>query len=71
MLAIRLPVELEAHLEILSKKTGRSKTFYAREAIIEHLEDLEDIYLSEQRLIDNRAGNSRTYTLAEVEHDLQ
>lgn len=70
MLAIRLPSEIETRLEALAKATGRTKTFYAREAIIEYLDDLEDLYLSEQRLIDIRAGRSRTYTLDEVECDL-
>ncbi len=33
-------------LDSLAKQTGRTKTFYAREAILAHLEDLEDYYLS-------------------------
>jgi RHH-type rel operon transcriptional repressor/antitoxin RelB len=70
MLAIRLPYEIETRLEALALATGRTKTFYAREAILEHLDDLEDLYLSEQRLIANRAGKSKTYTLAEVEQSL-
>ena len=70
MLAIRLPAEVENHLEALAQATGRTKTFYVREAILEHLNDLEDLYLAERRLIDNRAGRSRTYTLEEVERDL-
>ena len=70
MLAIRLPADIEERLERLAKATGRTKTFYAREAILEHLDDLEDVYLAEQRLIDLREGRSRTYTLDEVERDL-
>lgn len=70
MLAIRLPVEIETRLAVLAKATGRSKTFYAREAILEHLDDLEDVYLAEQRLSANRAGKSQTYTFEEVERDL-
>ena len=50
MLALRLPKEIEDRLDALAKKTGRSKSFYAREAILQHLEDLEDIYLAEERL---------------------
>ncbi len=46
MLAIRLKPELEARLARLAKLTGRTKTFYAREAIEQHLEDLEDYYLA-------------------------
>jgi len=60
MLAIRLPPELEARLEKLAKATGRSKTYYAREAIEEHLANLEDIYLAEKRLEDMRAGRIKT-----------
>ena len=70
MLAIRLPAEIEERLTRLAQATGRTKTFYAREAILEYLGDLEDLYLAEQRLIDNQAGRSRTYTLEEVEREL-
>ena len=70
MLEIELPADVEERLDRLAKATGRTKTFYAREAILEHLDDLEDLYLAERRLIDNRAGNSRTYTLDEVERQL-
>lgn len=66
MLAIRLPAEVETRLEALAQATGRTKTFYAREAILEHLDDLEDLYLAEQRLIDIRAGRSQTVPLEEV-----
>lgn len=50
MLAVRLPNEIEKRLDALAKKTGRTKTYYVREAIIDHLEELEDIYLSLDRL---------------------
>ncbi|MGE0503049.1 MAG: TraY domain-containing protein [Rhizobiaceae bacterium] len=53
MLALRLPPDIERRLDDLARKTGRSKSFYAREAILEHLDDLEDIYLAEHRLRDN------------------
>ena len=66
MLAIRLPVEVESRLDALAKATGRTKTFYAREAILEYLDDLEDLYLAEQRLIDIRAGKTQTVPLDEV-----
>ena len=44
MLALRLPKDIEDRLDALAKKTGRTKSFYAREAILEHLDDLEDLY---------------------------
>ena len=66
MLAIRLPADVEARLDALAKATGRTKTFYAREAILEHLDDLEDLYLAERRLIDSRTGRSESLPLEEV-----
>jgi predicted transcriptional regulator len=39
MLALRLPPEIEARLAELAKRTGRTKSFYAREAILNHLDD--------------------------------
>jgi RHH-type rel operon transcriptional repressor/antitoxin RelB len=66
MLAIRLPAEVETRLGVLAQMTGRTKTFYAREAILEHLDDLEDLYLAEQRLLDIRSGKSQTVPLEEV-----
>ncbi|MDO9203861.1 DUF6290 family protein [Methylotenera sp.] len=71
MLAIRLPEDIENRLDVLAKATGRTKTFYAREAILEYLEDLEDLYLAEQRLADIQAGRSKTYTLDEVKSRLE
>ena len=49
MLALRLPQDIEKRLAALAKKTGRTKTFYAREAILRHLEDLEDYHLAHKR----------------------
>lgn len=58
MLAIRLDVEIEQRLEALAARTGRTKTFYAREAISAHLDDLEDFYLAEERMRDFRDGDA-------------
>ena len=68
--SLRLPEDISRRLDRLAERTGRSKTFYMLEAIREHIDDLEDLYLAEQRLVANRAGKSKTYTLAEVEQSL-
>ena len=68
--SLRLPEELKIRLDKLAKRTGRSKTFYMVEAISEKLEDLEDLYLAEQRTLALREGRSRTFTLDEVEQRL-
>ena len=70
MLAIRLPQSIEKRLDKLAKRTGRTKTFYAREAILRHLEDMEDVYKAERVLERVRAGKEKTYPLDEVARDL-
>ena len=50
MLALRLPPNIEKRLAVLAKTTGRTRSFYAREAILRHIEDLEDYYLARHRL---------------------
>lgn len=66
MLAIELPADIEARLERLARKTGRSKADYVREAVMEHLDDLEDLYLAEKRLEDVQAGRTQTVPIEEV-----
>lgn len=67
MLAIRLPEDIEARLTNLAKRTGRSKTFYAREAILEYLEDMEDLYLAERVARRLDSGEELAHPLEEVE----
>lgn len=67
MLAVKLPEEMETRLNNLAKETGRTKTYYVRQLIEEHIDELEDIYLAEKRLEDVRSGKSQTYSLEEVE----
>jgi RHH-type transcriptional regulator, rel operon repressor / antitoxin RelB len=66
MLAIRLSDKLEKRLDRLAKRTGRTKTYYAREAILQHLDELEDIYLAEKRLENIRAARTKTIPLEKV-----
>jgi RHH-type rel operon transcriptional repressor/antitoxin RelB len=56
-LSVRLPEDVEARLDALARKTGRTKTFYVREAVLEHLEDLEDYFLAVERM-QNPEGDS-------------
>jgi RHH-type rel operon transcriptional repressor/antitoxin RelB len=66
MLALRLPAEIEKRLDALARKTGRSKSFYAREAILRHLEDLEDYHLARRRL----ARKAKRVSLEDLEREL-
>jgi len=65
-ISLRLPAEIEARLDRLAELTGRSKTYYAIEAISRHLDDLEDLYVAEHRMNEIRAGRSETIGLDEV-----
>ena len=66
MLAIRLPQSIEKRLEKLARRTGRTKTYYVREAILEHLQDIEDLYLAEGTLERIRSGKEQTIPLKNV-----
>jgi RHH-type rel operon transcriptional repressor/antitoxin RelB len=66
MLALRLSPEIEARLDSLARNTGRTKSFYAREAILEHLADLEISYLALKRL----KNPGKTYSAEEVKRAL-
>ena len=70
MLAIRLPEEIEARLDALAKATGRTKTYYAREAILVHLEDLEDAYMAEEAYLRFKANGEKGIPLEEIERRL-
>jgi RHH-type rel operon transcriptional repressor/antitoxin RelB len=67
MLALRLPPELEKRLGALAKKTGRTKSYYAREAILRQIEDIEDDYLARRRL----AKGGPRVTLETLERQLK
>lgn len=66
MLAIRLPEEIEARLTELAAKIGRTKTFYVREAILQHLGEMEDKYLATNRL----ENSGKRWTLEESEQEV-
>lgn len=65
--SLRLPDDIGRRLNALAERTGRSKTFYILEAVREHLDDLEDRHIAEQRLVDIRSGHSRVVSSEEVE----
>lgn len=54
MLTVRLPRKLESRLNRLSKRTGRAKSFYAKKAISEFLDEQEDYLIAVSRLEENR-----------------
>lgn len=61
--SLRLPTELVERLSHLAETTGRSRTYYMQEAIKQHIDDLEELYLAEQALLNVRAGKEDTIPL--------
>ncbi len=58
MLAIRLDKELEKELDLLAKSRGSNKSAVVREAIIQYLEDNEDLQLAKESLSKMRSTKS-------------
>jgi RHH-type rel operon transcriptional repressor/antitoxin RelB len=50
MLSIRLNADIEQRLNSLALQTGRTKTFYTKEAIMAYINDMEDYYIASERL---------------------
>ena len=65
MLSVRLAPEIMERLELLAHKTGRTKRFCAREAILRYLEDMEDTFIAIERL----ETPAKRWTLAELENE--
>ncbi len=68
MLALRLPKDIEERLEFMAKKTGRTKSLFAREAIIENIEALEDYYLAKTAIEED---DGTRISLEEIEAKIQ
>lgn len=66
MIAVRVPEEIETRLDRLAQLTGRTKTYYVREAIEYHLDDLEEAYLAEKVLEKVRSGREKLIPLEDV-----
>jgi len=55
-MTIRVPEKLGKKLAALSKQTGRTKSFYVRQALDHDFEDMEDVYLADQSRAEIMAG---------------
>lgn len=71
MIGVRLSDDIEKRLDALAKATGRTKSYYVREALLEHLDDMEDAYLAEATLERVRRGDERILGSEEFWRDLE
>ena len=67
---VRLPEATYNRLQALAARTGSSVTLHIREAIEQHVEDLEDAHAAEMALIEHRRSGERTLSLDELERYL-
>jgi RHH-type rel operon transcriptional repressor/antitoxin RelB len=68
--SLRIPPSVSERLNDLVKKTGRSKTYFIREALLEHLDELEDIYAAEAIMAQVKSGEEVISSLDDVERRL-
>ena len=68
--ALRLPEDLANRYDRLAKSTGRTKTFYMKEALAAEIDRLEYEYGLMKKVEDYRAGRLETVTLDELEESL-
>lgn len=66
VMSVRLPEELKERLKALAASTGRSEAFYVREAIVEHLAELEYAYTLRDEVEAYRRGESKARPAVEV-----
>ena len=66
-LNIRLDEELDRRLEALAARTGRSKAFYAGEAIEGFLDDWEDYFVAKDSLAEFRESNEPAIDVDDVD----
>lgn len=66
MLALQLPADIEKRLDDVARKTGRSKSDYIQDILVEHLDDLLDLQVAEERLRELQKGEAGTRSLGDV-----
>ena len=71
MLSIRIPKEIDARLERLADEAGQTKNDYASKAILERIEQIEDLHSAEQVLDRLRNGEERVVSSEEMWRELE
>jgi RHH-type rel operon transcriptional repressor/antitoxin RelB len=69
-IAFRPTAEQEARLDALARRTGRSKSFYLKEALDRYLDELEDIYWSHTVVADWESEGWPTRPLQALKDEL-
>ena len=65
---VRFDTEIIQRLNELAKRTGRTRSYYIKEAVEESLVDMELLYLAQSRSEEIRKGKSKTISLEELKN---
>lgn len=68
--SIRLDKALDSRLDRLARLTGRTKSYYLRQAVVDQIDDLEDLYLAQKVSRRVAEGKEGTVSLEELEQAL-
>lgn len=68
--SLQLPDEVAERLRNLAKRTGRTETYFATEAICQYIQDLEDLYISEKRMEELDSGVVKPMSLDDLNDDV-
>lgn len=66
MLSVRLPEDIEQRLAKLAADTGRTKTFYVKEAMQQYIDEMEERYIA----IDRLEKPVKRWSLDDLENDI-
>ena len=69
-LSIRIDKKLDLRLTRIAKLTGRTKSFYLRQALAEQIGDLEDLYVAKKVSARLASGREGTVALEVLEGEL-
>jgi RHH-type rel operon transcriptional repressor/antitoxin RelB len=68
--AIQLPEDVFERLQSAANELGQSPSAFIRQAIEEHIEEVEHIRRAEETLDKVKSGEMRTYSLSEAAREL-
>jgi len=68
--SVRFEPDIEARLDALAKRTGRTKAYYLREMAERYLQDMEDYYTAVEISERVRRGEEKVYSSAEIRREL-
>lgn len=69
-IAVRLTEDQEKRLDALAARTGRSRSFYVKEALETHLDELEERFWADEVVDRWEASDRKTRPLSELKAEL-